>query len=109
MKLLYIANEISDDTKGVFERIRSAYPSITFISDDNGTNYDEFVSSNDDNEQYFVIIYCKHENPSTDSFSDICALGAAGMVHHAKYVLFYRPEITPFERFLGYVDEYINK
>ena len=60
MKLLYIANEISDDTKGVFERIRSAYPSITFISDDNGTNYDEFVSSNDDNEQYFVIIYCKY-------------------------------------------------
>jgi hypothetical protein len=106
MELIYIANELTEDTLGVFNRIHSQYPSVKIISDDKGTNYDEYVSSNNDNNRYFVLVNCVHKAPATESFKDLCALGAAGMLHHAKYVLFYHSE-TSMDSFLQNIHDYM--
>ena len=108
MELVYIANEISNDTMGVLNQIRSRYPSIKLISDDKGTNYDSYVNSKDDSTRYFVIVNCISNAPYTESFKDLCALGAAGMLHRAKYVLFYYPE-TSIESLLHNIYECIEE
>lgn len=106
MQLVYIANEVSDDTLGVFKQIRAEYPSVITISDNSNTNYDKYLAERKNkSESLFVIVYLKHEAPLNESFINLCSLGLAGILPSAKYVLFYDPDETPFERFINYIDE----